>query len=86
MSSNEIYDKILSFFIPVEDILVLIVVSLALGFALGFFYVKAQITAIEDRYRAELERWKVENGAEIRKESVNRLAIDTKGKDCRAAR
>ena len=57
---------------PFEDLLVLIAISLALGFALGFFYVKAQITAIEARYRAELERWKVEAGAEIRKDSVNR--------------
>ena len=65
---------------PFEDLLVLIAISLALGFALGFFYVKAQITAIEARYRAELERWKVEAGAEIRKDSVNRSRSTLKGK------
>ena len=65
---------------PFEDILFFIVISLALGFALGFFYVKAQITAIEDRCRAELERWKVEAGAEIRKDSVNRSRSTLKGK------
>jgi len=65
---------------PFEDLLVLIAISLALGFALGFFYVKAQITAIEERYRAELERWKVEAGAEIRKDSVNRSRSTLKGK------
>jgi predicted Holliday junction resolvase-like endonuclease len=65
---------------PFEDLLVLIAISLALGFALGFFYVKAQITAIEDRYRAELERWKAEAASEIRKDSVNRSRSTLKGK------
>jgi predicted Holliday junction resolvase-like endonuclease len=65
---------------PFEDRLVLIAISLALGFALGFFYVKAQITAIEDRYRAELERWKAEAASEIRKDSVNRSRSTLKGK------
>jgi predicted Holliday junction resolvase-like endonuclease len=65
---------------PFEDLLVLIAISLALGFALGFFYVKAQITAIEDRYRAELERWKAEAASEIRKDSVNRSRYTLKGK------
>jgi len=65
---------------PFEDLLVLIAISLALGFALGFFYVKAQITAIEDRYRAELERWQAEAASEIRKDSVNRSRSTLKGK------
>jgi predicted Holliday junction resolvase-like endonuclease len=65
---------------PFEDLLVLIAISLALGFALGFFYVKAQITAIEDRYRAELEKWKAEAASEIRKDSVNRSRYTLKGK------
>jgi hypothetical protein len=57
---------------PFEDLLVIILISLGLGFALGFFYVKAQITAIENRYRAELEIWKLEadcfHGYEKRKQ------------------
>jgi predicted Holliday junction resolvase-like endonuclease len=65
---------------PFEDLLVLIAISLALGFALGFFYVKAQITAIEDRSRAEPERWQAEAASEIRKDSVNRSRSTLKGK------
>lgn len=62
------------------ETLLIIAISLVLGFALGFFYVKAQITAIESRYRAELEQWKVETAAEIRKDSVNRSRSTLKGK------
>ena len=42
-----------------EEILVYVVIALVIGFALGWFFVKAQITAIEARNRAELERWKL---------------------------
>jgi len=63
-----------------EEMLVYIVVALVIGFALGWFFVKAQITAIEARYRAELERWKVEAAGEIRKDSVNRSRSTLKGK------
>ncbi|MFA6363284.1 Holliday junction resolvase-like protein [Methanoregula sp.] len=63
-----------------EEMLVYIVVALMIGFALGWFFVKAQITAIEARYRAELERWKVEAAGEIRKDSVNRSRSTLKGK------
>jgi len=42
--------------------------------------VNAQIAAIEDRYRAEPERWKIEAGAEIRNDSVNRSRSIQKGK------
>jgi predicted Holliday junction resolvase-like endonuclease len=65
---------------PFEDLLVIILISLGLGFALGFFYVKAQITAIENRYRAELEKWKLEAAGEIRKDSVNRSRSTLKGR------
>jgi hypothetical protein len=35
--------------------LIVVAISLAIGFALGYFYIKPGITAIEDTYRAELE-------------------------------
>ncbi|MGA2161990.1 MAG: Holliday junction resolvase-like protein [Methanoregula sp.] len=63
-----------------EEILIYVVIALVAGFALGWFFVKAQITAIEQRYRAELERWKVEAAGEIRKDSVNRSRSTLKGK------
>jgi len=65
---------------PLEDLLIPIIISLVLGFALGFFFVKAQITAIEGKYRAELETWKMEATSEIRKDSVNRSRSTLKGK------
>jgi predicted Holliday junction resolvase-like endonuclease len=63
-----------------EETLVYVVIALVIGFALGWFFVKAQVTAIEARYRAELERWKVESAGEIRKDSVNRSRSTLKGK------
>ncbi len=65
---------------PLEDLLIPIIISLVLGFALGYFFVKAQITAIEGKYRAELETWKMEAAGEIRKDSVNRSRSTLKGK------
>jgi predicted Holliday junction resolvase-like endonuclease len=62
------------------DLVIPVFLSLALGFALGFLYVKAQITAIEARYRAEFEAWKLEAAVEIRKDSVNRSRSTLKGK------
>ena len=41
---------------------------------------KAQITAIEGKYRAELETWKIQAEGEIRKDSVNRARSTLKGK------
>jgi predicted Holliday junction resolvase-like endonuclease len=67
-------------FMSFADLLMPISLSLALGFALGFLYVKAQITAIEARYRAELESWKLETAGEIRKDSLNRSRSTLKGK------
>lgn len=55
-------------------------IALVTGFILGWGYVKAQITAIEARYRAELEQWKAEAAQEIRKDSVNRSRSTLKGK------
>lgn len=63
-----------------EDLLPAVIISLVIGFALGFFYVKAQITAIENTYHAELERWKMEVSGEIRKDAVNRSRSTLKGK------
>ena len=34
---NEIYDKILLFFMPFEDLLLIIIISLGLGFSWDFF-------------------------------------------------
>jgi predicted Holliday junction resolvase-like endonuclease len=65
---------------PYEDLLLIISISLVIGFILGFFYVKGQITAIEKMYRAELECWKVEASEEIRKDAVNRSRSTLKGK------
>jgi len=65
---------------PLADLLLPVVISLVIGFILGFYYVKAQITAIEDKCHAELERWKLEAAGEIRKDSVNRAGSTLKGK------
>jgi predicted Holliday junction resolvase-like endonuclease len=63
-----------------EDLIIPVILALAFGFALGFYYVKAQITAIEEKSRAELETWKLETAGEIRKDSVNRSRSTLKGK------
>ena len=65
---------------PLEDLIIPVVLALALGFTLGFFYVRARITAIEERSRAELETWKLEAAGEIRKDSVNRSRSTLKGR------
>ena len=63
-----------------EDVLIPVIIALITGFFLGWYFVKAQISAIEQRYRADLERWKIESAAEIRKDSVNRSRSTLKGK------
>lgn len=63
-----------------EDLIIPVILALVFGFALGFYYVKAQITAIEEKSRAELETWKLETAGEIRKDSVNRSRSTLKGK------
>jgi predicted Holliday junction resolvase-like endonuclease len=65
---------------PYEDLLLIIIISLVIGFILGFLYVKSQITAIEKMYRAELECWKIGASEEIRKDAVNRSRSTLKGK------
>jgi predicted Holliday junction resolvase-like endonuclease len=65
---------------PLEDLLIPVIIALVFGFALGYLFVKAQITAIEGKYRAELETWKMEAAGEIRKDSVNRARSTLKGK------
>ena len=65
---------------PLEDLIIPVILALILGFTLGFYYVKAQITAFEEKSRAELETWKLEAAGEIRKDSVNRSRSTLKGK------
>ena len=65
---------------PLEDLIIPVSLALVLGFALGFYYVKTRITAIEEKSRAELETWKRETAGEIRKDSVNRSRSTLKGK------
>jgi len=77
---NRIYDQIARFCMPFEDLVIATIVSLVIGFALGYFYIRPRITAIEERYRAELGRWKVEAAGEIRKDSVNRSRSTLKGR------
>ena len=65
---------------PLEDLIIPVILALALGFALGFFYVQARIAAIEERSRVDLETWKLETAGAIRKDSVNRSRSTLKGK------
>jgi predicted Holliday junction resolvase-like endonuclease len=65
---------------PLEDLIIPVILALVLGFVLGFFYVRVQITTIEEKSRAELETWKLEAADEIRKDSVNRSRSTLKGK------
>lgn len=63
------------------DLLVpFVLISLVIGFILGYYYVRAQVCAIEEKYRAELERWKAEAETGIRRDSVNRARSTLKGK------
>jgi len=64
----------------IEDLIVPVVLALVAGFILGYCYVSARISAIEERMRAELEAWKLEAAGEIRKDSVNRSRSTLKGK------
>lgn len=64
----------------VEDLIIPVVISLALGFILGYYYVRTMIPVIEERSRAELEIWKRDAAVEIRKDSVNRSRSTLKGK------
>ncbi len=68
-----------------EELILTVIISLVIGFTLGFFYVKAQITAIENTYRAELERWKAEVSGEIRNRCSKPVPFDAKRKDRRTA-
>jgi predicted Holliday junction resolvase-like endonuclease len=63
-----------------EDLIIPVILALILGFALGFYYVRARIPVIEERSRAELETWKLEAAGEIRKDSVNRSRSTLKGR------
>ena len=63
-----------------QELIIPVVIALAAGFFLGYLVVNSRITAIEARYRAELETWKLEAAGEIRKDSVNRSRSTLKGK------
>jgi predicted Holliday junction resolvase-like endonuclease len=63
-----------------EELVTPVILALVLGFVLGFYYVRAQITVIEEKSRAELEVWKLETAGVIRKDSVNRSRSTLKGK------
>ena len=65
---------------PSEDLIIPVMLALVLGFALGYYYVRVRITAIEERSRAELETWKMKAAGEIRKDSVNRSRSTLKGR------
>jgi predicted Holliday junction resolvase-like endonuclease len=65
---------------PFEELIVAVIISLVTGFVLGYFYIRPRITSIEDKYRAELEKWKIEAAAEIRKDSKNRSRSTLKGR------
>lgn len=62
------------------DLLVPLLAGVILGFLLGYLCVRGQISAVEARCRAELERWKIEAADGIRKDSVNRSRSTLKGK------
>jgi predicted Holliday junction resolvase-like endonuclease len=63
-----------------EDLIIPVILALVLGFILGFYYVRARITALEEKLRAEFQTWKLEAAGEIRKDSVNRSRSTLKGK------
>ena len=63
-----------------DDILGYVIVALIMGFFLGWLLFRVQVQSVEARYRAELERWKAESTAEIRKDSVNRSRSTLKGR------
>jgi len=71
--------RTLVYMVP-DDILGYAIVALIIGFILGWLFMRGQIHAIEARYRADLERWKAESAAEIRKDSVNRSRSTLKGR------
>ena len=63
-----------------EELIIPVILALVLGFILGYYYVRARITAIEEKLRLELETWKLEAAGDIRKDSVNRSRSTLKGK------
>ena len=63
-----------------EEFIIPAAIGIAAGFILGYLFVNARIAAIEARYRAELETWKMESAGAIRKDSVNRSRSTLKGK------
>ena len=70
---------------PFEELLFPVLIPLVIGFSWDFIYVKAQIIAIEDKFRAERERWKVEAAGEIKKDVSGPFPLHTQRKDRRRA-
>ncbi len=79
-TDTRIFDWVTPFCIPFEEMLIASIIALVIGFVFGYLYIRSRITAIEERYRADLERWKVETAGQIRKDSVNRSRSTLKGK------
>ena len=64
---------------PLTDLL-LPGIAFLLGLAVAYLFFRQQIGAIEGRARNDLERWKLECTADIRKDSVNRSRSTLKGR------
>jgi len=60
------------------DFLIIILAILAILVAAYLFF-RQQISAIEERARNDLERWKLECTSDLRKDSVNRSRSTLKG-------
>jgi predicted Holliday junction resolvase-like endonuclease len=55
-------------------------IAFLLGIVAAYLFFRQQISAIEERARNDLERWKLECTSEIRKDSVNRSRSTLKGR------
>jgi predicted Holliday junction resolvase-like endonuclease len=60
--------------------LLIIVLAFLLGLVAAYLFFRQQISAIEQRARNDLDRWKLECTNEIRKDSVNRSRSTLKGR------
>jgi len=60
--------------------LIILLAAFLLGLLAAYLFFRQQISAIEDRAKNDLERWKLEHTDEIRKDSVNRSRSTLKGR------
>lgn len=63
-----------------EELIAPLALALLAGFVLGYLLFRAQVATVEARYRAELERWKLEAAEGIRKDAASRSRSTLKGK------